>query len=60
MMEELKQCPFCGSGNVHVVDAKNGENSVECGDCCAVGPWKDEDVEAVAAWNRRAPESRDE
>ena len=67
-MSELKPCPFCGSGTskpmtstqagfsgVELAQTGEGWAVVHCGTCAAFGPPEREKVEAIAAWNRRAP-----
>lgn len=56
----LVGCPFCGSSHVrHVRTSLKYERDewrrVKCDDCGAYGPIKDNEPEAKAAWNRRAP-----
>ena len=57
-MEELKECPFCGSSDLMldcecVLGCK--EFSVMCRDCGACGPPKSSMTEAEDAWNVRRP-----
>ena len=54
----LFACPFCGSKYAHLETFDLPSNPyawIECDDCMAQGPWTNSEVEAVAAWNRRAP-----
>ena len=53
MSDALKPCPFCGSNEVHVVEAGPG-NWVSCLDCDSDGPVVGTIEKAVAAWNTRA------
>ena len=56
-MDELKPCPFCGSKSRVVCRLYDNDRSwVHCGDCFALGPPRDTQVAAIAAWNRRAEE----
>lgn len=57
-MTDLKPCPFCG-GDAHVKYAGPGCNFGWCPNC---GASTDDGTEerAIAAWNRRAPDPRDE
>lgn len=52
---EAKPCPFCGG-----TDITTGELNLvaKCVDCDTRGPWPGPgiDDDALAAWNRRAPE----
>ena len=66
-MSELKKCPFCGSNNVHAIEAmtEDGDHtfSVCCLDC-EIGIFRpnfgsnemvaySSEKEACAEWNRR-------
>jgi hypothetical protein len=54
MSEELKPCPFCESKKIeHLTVFELGHAVVECLDC-HVRLERSRDVEAIAAWNRRA------
>lgn len=53
MSEKLKNCPFCGSDDVDLVES--ALNYVTCNNCCAAGPDHHSSYEAVEAWNTRAP-----
>jgi Lar family restriction alleviation protein len=64
MSEKLLPCPFCGSTDVECSTGYQGrtcdENAfryVECGSCEASVGWAKDDAVAIAAWNRRTPES---
>jgi len=53
---ELKECPFCGSGNVSAVTEDDYGLYwwvVACGECDAVGPRARDRDEAVKKWNWR-------
>jgi len=59
MSEELKPCPFCGSGDVSVYrtlysGGYGGHDSVKCYNCGVFGPishvGKDD---AIKTWNNR-------
>lgn len=47
----LKQCPFCQSNNVSVLDDGFSRYSVECSDCMCSGPPSDTEEEAIRRWN---------
>ena len=50
----IKDCPFCGDAEVEI-----GEEGVEyyvgCNECGCKGGNADTVMEAIDAWNRRAP-----
>lgn len=48
-------CPFCKSKdvNVYIDEQCILQNHCECNDCFAKGPYKDEDYQAIEAWNER-------
>ncbi len=61
MGDELKPCPFCGSENVKLFSLDDDCEVVSCDDCNGQGgyfaaPDSTGPDEAIAAWNRRAPE----
>lgn len=47
----LKACPFCGGTRTIVTEGWD----VGCNSCGALGPDGDDEAEAIAAWNQRAP-----
>lgn len=56
-MRELKPCPFCGSDDLKVwATSIPYQSFVECRKCCCIGPDCVTTDEAIAAWNRRAPQ----
>ena len=62
-MEELKPCPFCGSGRVNVIEHKFHHliNSfgVKCFNCKTESyQFFDSRKETIEAWNRRASDER--
>ena len=55
----LRECPFCGSTDLHVID--NAEDFfVGCDGCAVCGPSGDTPMDAVEAWNRRVGEGEKE
>lgn len=58
--QKLKPCPFCG-GEAHLVyTIGRGLWMAECGECEIETPIKDSESDAIAAWNRRAPQCEKE
>jgi Lar family restriction alleviation protein len=53
---KLKPCPFCGSSGVEVTNVGYAPfwSIVWCMTCGAHGPLKEDNVRAIAAWNRRS------
>lgn len=52
--EELKPCPFCGSGAMLWASQNNGRKYyVECGDCRNRTYLESTRAKAIAAWNTR-------
>lgn len=51
-MEKLKKCPFCGNGNIYVIDEIDWFYA-SCYECGAEGPTKDTYKEAINTWNKR-------
>lgn len=45
----VKPCPFCRSSNLGFITLFNC--AVQCRDCLAEGPGKEEMEAAIAAWN---------
>lgn len=66
-MEELKHCPFCGSGEAPKIVMLKGKDgfrnryAVICyyweGGCGAEGGIYHSEAEAIEAWNRRTNET---
>lgn len=57
----LLRCGFCGGSNVYPWNDGSAEwatHKVVCPDCCAEGPEAKDESEAIALWNRRAPDPR--
>lgn len=53
MNEELKPCPFCGSTKVESTFMGHGALAVLCYECEAEGPPRENEKDAIAAWNKR-------
>lgn len=53
MSNDLKPCPFCGSGNVRY---KEAEHAVECARCKARGSIAPDEEMAIRMWGERAGE----
>ena len=58
MSDELKPCPFCGSKNLEVREIPFVGHTVRCwnGKCMASGPVRDDQHEAIRAWNDKLDE----
>lgn len=54
---ELKPCPFCGEKDNIEVFVKYDDCFIACTKCCANGPYKHTEEEAVEAWNTRYQEN---
>lgn len=52
MKEELKNCPFCGSGKVEL-RKEISTFLVECWNCDCNTDWRGTKQEAIKAWNTR-------
>ena len=61
--QTLKPCPFCGSATAPTLIMRSVSHHVECnyadGGCGARGPYKSFPQEALAAWNKRADQSKE-
>ena len=55
-MDDLRECPFCGSTNVQVRGAF--ARYVICRDCEAATGLYDNREDAVKAWNRRSTDAK--
>lgn len=53
MSNDLKPCPFCGSGNVRY---KEAEHAVVCARCKARGSIAPDEEMAIRMWDERAGE----
>jgi Lar family restriction alleviation protein len=54
-MGDLLPCPFCGARGILLNSLwQNGQNSIDCMKCGAIGPATLDKVAAVISWNRRA------
>jgi Lar family restriction alleviation protein len=52
----IKECPFCGSTETHVIQASIGHDwSVECMTCETIGPSQDGADVAIVSWNEGSP-----
>lgn len=51
---ELKQCPFCGSDDVHIThDRTDAELRIECMQCYFRSEWLYDREMLITMWNRR-------
>lgn len=60
--QKLKPCPFCGSGDIEILTPypkKDDSALIYCFGCDLRIP-KNSTPEAIAAWNRRAPQCEKE
>ena len=60
--QKLKPCPFCG-GKAEASEVRAGDfnySVVTCGECWAKSPHHVWRQDAIAAWNRRAPQCEKE
>lgn len=60
VLAEKAACPFCGGGTTLDASVYRGVTDiwVSCVECCASGPRKKTDAEAISAWNAAASEPR--
>lgn len=56
MVNKLKPCPFCGSGNCIYAEQEGEAWFLYCCNCHASGPYVPSKEEAIEAWNRREEE----
>lgn len=55
--EKLKPCPFCGEKkDLEFEKDSNGNWTVECACCGAIGPWSRSKEQARALWDERVGE----
>ena len=54
MSKELKSCPFCGSGDLHIPHSEHEVAWILCNACDTERPVKNTKDEAITAWNTRA------
>ena len=57
MLDGFMPCPFCGGRDTAALAQmpfRKGWLTVQCARCEASGPWRTEELAAVAAWNSRA------
>lgn len=60
-MSVLRACPFCGAAakmSFYGASPNDRQFLLSCTICCASLPWHRNEAQAIAAWNRRAPEWR--
>lgn len=60
--QKLKPCPFCG-GKAEASEVRAGDfncSVVTCSECWAQSPHQVWRQDAIAAWNRRAPQCEKE
>lgn len=56
MLDGFMPCPFCGGRDTMALaqmPIRKGWLTVQCARCEASGPWRTEELAAVAAWNSR-------
>jgi len=53
MAQEIKACPFCGSGYTRRIDDGIGGQAIQCAGCYAATSGYNTQLEASRAWNRR-------
>lgn len=51
MLNVQQGCPFCGSTDLEITEAKHGRRAVRCKECEAVGPRADNAALAWSLWN---------
>lgn len=51
----INPCPFCGYGDVYLVEAGADTMAAWCPECRAQGPDDKEAFGAIRLWNVRAP-----
>jgi Lar family restriction alleviation protein len=54
-LKKLMPCPFCGSEDIMTTCCYGPEWNAMCRKCCSSTAWEQTEVQAIAAWNRRAP-----
>jgi Lar family restriction alleviation protein len=55
--DKLEPCPFCGGGLQEVGGLASDQFYTLC-DCGAAGPIARTEAKAIAAWNRRTPDTK--
>lgn len=58
--QKLKPCPFCGGDASYLYKQSSTTWYVFCGECESSGAESYSETEAIAAWNRRAPQCEKE
>lgn len=56
-MDELKPCAHCGGKAEWDSSDTDGSVCIVCDSCAIRTGWTGDDTEAIAAWNRRAPDA---
>ena len=58
MSMELRECPFCGSQDVHLRELRGEEGyEVMCFKCGSKGAWSEDAGKSIASWNKRVNEA---
>lgn len=58
--QKLKPCPFCGGDASYLYKQSSTTWYVFCGECESSGAESYSENDAIAAWNRRAPQCEKE
>ncbi len=57
MDRSLKECPFCGGGDVHLDTNEDMWHYVFCNDCRSQTTYFYDDTDATETWNMREREN---